>query len=149
VTATLAELMDAVADQIRDAVDDVTDVDVQVEPRMLLNPTPPAIDLYPADPSSDPDLRAFTNLVGGELLTVRARVSTADHTAGQDLLLALMDDEDPLSIVAAIQADETLGGLATSLDCRERSGFITFIDSASDAALLGATWTVVIVKARS
>lgn len=141
--------MDAVADQIRDAVDDVTDVDVQVEPRMLLNPTPPAIDLYPADPSSDPDLRAFTNLVGGELLTVRARVSTADHTAGQDLLLALMDDEDPLSIVAAIQADETLGGLATSLDCRERSGFITFIDSASDAALLGATWTVVIVKARS
>lgn len=149
VTATLAELMDAMADQIRDAMQDVTDVDVQVEPRMVLNPTPPTIDMYPADPSSDPDLRAMGEFLGGEIITVRARVSTADHDAGQDLLLALMDDEDPLSIVQAIQEDDTLGGVASTLDCRDRSGYITFIDSASDAALLGATWSVVVVKARS
>jgi hypothetical protein len=148
-TATLAEIMDALADQIWEAINNVLDVDVQVEPRMVLSPTPPTIDMYPADPSTDPDLRAFTDMLGGELIVVRARVQTADHEAGQDLLLALMDDEDDLSIVQAIQADPTLGGIASTLDCRERSGYITFIDSASDAALLGATWQVVVVKAKS
>jgi hypothetical protein len=49
----------------------------------------------PADPSADAQLGAFGDLVGGELITVRARVGTADTDAGQDLLLALMDDEDP------------------------------------------------------
>jgi hypothetical protein len=146
---TLAEVMDALADQIRDVLSDVTDVDVQVEPRIVLAPTPPTIDIYPADPSHDPELRGFADDIGGELLTVRARVTTADHEAGQDLLLALMDDEDPLSMVQAIKEDKTLGGVAGTLDVRERSGYITFLDSASDAALLGATWTVVVVKARS
>jgi hypothetical protein len=112
-TATLAEIMDALADQIWEAINNVLDVDVQVEPRMVLSPTPPTIDMYPADPSTDPDLRAFTDMLGGELIVVRARVQTADHEAGQDLLLALMDDEDDLSIVRAIQADPTLGGLAS------------------------------------
>lgn len=148
-TATLAEIMDALADQIRDALDDVTDVAVQVEGRMILSPTPPVIDIYPADPSNDQELRAFGDMVGGELLTVRARVNTADHEAGQELLLALMDDEDPLSIVQAIYDDKTLGGIAATLDCRGRSGYVTFIDTVAEAALLGATWDVVVVKAKS
>lgn len=147
--ATLAEIMDELAAQIRDALDDVTDVAVQVEPRIVLNPTPPVIDMYPGDPSMDPELRAFADTVGGELLTVRARVSTADHTAGQDLLLALMDDEDPLSVMLAIKDDKTLNGYAADVDIRERSGYITFIDSVSDASLLGCTWQVVVIKARS
>lgn len=147
--ATLAEIMDELADQIRDVLDDVTDVAVQVEPRIVLNPTPPVIDMYPGDPSNDPELRGFADMVGGEILTVRARVSTADHTAGQDLLLALMDDEDPLSVMLAIKDDKTLNGLAADLDVRERSGYITFIDSVSDGALLGCTWQVVVIKARS
>lgn len=148
-TATLAEIMDALADQIRGVIDDVTDVDVQVEPRMVLNPTPPCIDMYVGDPSADQELRSFGELIGGELLTIRARVGTADHYAGQDLLLALMDDEDPLSIAQAINEDRTLGGIASTLDLRDRSGYITFIDTLAEAALLGATWTVVVVKARS
>jgi hypothetical protein len=148
-TATLAEIMDALADQIRSVIDDVTDVDVQVEPRMILNPTPPCIDMYTADPSEDSELRAFGDSVGGELITVRVRVGTADHAAGQDLLLALMDDQDPLSLVEAMNENDTLDGLASSVYPRERSGYITFIDSASDAALLGATWQVVVIKAPS
>lgn len=148
-TATLAEIMDALADQIRDAMDNVTDVAVQVEPRIVLNPTPPVIDIYPADPSNDSALRAFGDLVGGELLTVRARVSTAEHEGGQDLLLAFMDDEDPLSVLLAIHDDDTLNGIASTLDVRGRSGYITFVDTVSDASLLGCTWDVVVVKAKS
>lgn len=146
--ATLAEIMDALADQIRGVIDDVTDIDVQVEPRMVLAPSPPTIDIYPADPSNDPDLRAFADDVGGDLLFVRARVGTADHDSGQDLLLAFMDNEDPLSLSQAITEDKTLGGLA-ALSLRSRSGFITFLDAAADAALLGAVWTVVVWKTGS
>ncbi len=148
-TATLAEVMDALADQIRDVVENVTDVAVQVESRIVLNPTPPTIDMYPADPSGDPELRAFADMVGGELLTVRARVSTVDHVAGQDLLLALMDDVDPLSLGAAIYEDKTLNGLAADIHLRERSGYVTFLDTGGDAQTLGFTWAVVVIKARS
>jgi hypothetical protein len=144
--ATLAEIMDALADQIRDVLADVTDVAVQVEPRWVTNPTPPCIDIYPADPSTDQDLRAFGELMGGELLTVRARVDMADSTAGQDLLLALMDDEDPLSVAAAINEDDTLGGLASTLDVRSRSGYVRFLESGEH---MGCVWGVVVVKARS
>jgi hypothetical protein len=143
--ATLAAIMDALADQIRGVIDDVTDVTVQVEPRWVTNPTPPSIDIYPADPSTDPDLRSFHEAFGGELLTVRARVDMSDSTAGQDLLLALMDDDDPLSVVAAIREDPTLGGIA-ELDVRSRSGYVRFVEGGDH---LGCLWNVLAIKARS
>lgn len=143
---TLAAIMDALADQIRGVLDDVTDVAVQVEPRWVTNPTAPCIDIYPADPSNEPELRAFSEQLGGELLTVRARVDMSDSTAGQDLLLAFMDDEDPLSIVQAINEDDTLGGLAASLDVRTRSGYVRFVEVGEH---MGCLWGLVVVKARS
>lgn len=145
-TATLAEIMDALATQIRGVLDDVTDVAVQVEPRWVVNPTAPCIDIYPADPSNDPDFRAFGELMGGELLTVRARVDMADSDAGQDLLLAFMDDAAPLSVAAAINEDNTLGGIAGSIDVRSRSGYVRFVESGEH---MGCLWGVVVVKARS
>lgn len=139
--------MDALATVIRNTLADVTDVAVQVEPRWVSNPTPPCIDIYPADPSTtDPDLRAFGELIGGELVTVRARVDLSDTVAGQDLLLAFMDDEDPLSIVAAVDTDKTLGGLADATDMRLRSGYVRFIESGDQ---IGCLWQFVIVKAHS
>lgn len=144
--ATLAEVMDALADQIRSVIDDVTDVAVQVEPRWVVNPTPPCIDMYPTDPSNDPELRAFGEHLGGELITVRARVDMSDNYAGQDLLLAFMDDEDPLSIVAAISEDDTLNGYAQTLDVRQRSGYVRFLEGADH---MGCLWNLVVVKARS
>ena len=143
--ATLAELMDAMADQIRGVLDDVTDVSVQVEPRWVVNPTPPCIDIYPADPSSDQDLRAFTELMGEPLFTVRARVDMADNVAGQDLLLAFMDEDDPLSIAAALEESD-LDGLATSVDVRSRSGYVRVVEGGD---FLGCLWQVVVTRARS
>lgn len=140
--------MDALADEIRDTLDDVTDIAVQVEGRMVLAPTVPCIDIYPTDPSEDPELAAFGEAKGGELLTIRARVSTADTNAGQDLLLAFMDDEDPLSIVTSI-TDETLNGKAATLSFRSQSGYREFPDLSGEGAFLGCLWNLVVVKARS
>lgn len=147
--ATLAAIMDGLADSIRTGVADVTDVDVQIEGRMVRSPTPPCIDMYPSDPSDDQDTAAFNEMVGGELITVRARVSTADAEAGEDLLLALMDDEDPLSVWAALEADPTLGGVASSVHVRARSGYRDFPDLSGEGSYLGCLWTVVVVKAHS
>lgn len=140
--------MDALADEIRATLDDVTDIAVQVEGRMVLAPTVPCIDIYPTDPSEDPELAAFGEAKGGELLTIRARVSTADTNAGQDLLLAFMDDEDPLSIVTSI-TDETLNGKAATLSFRSQSGYREFPDLSGEGAFLGCLWNLVVVKARS
>jgi hypothetical protein len=147
--ATLAQLLTALADQIRDSLDDVTDVAVQVEDRMVISPSAPCVDVYPGDPAADAQLGAFGDLVGGELITVRARVGTADTDAGQDLLLALMDDEDPLSIVQAINDDRTLGGCAQDTDVRGRSGYTLFPDSGGEGVLLGCLWAVVAIKGQS
>ena len=100
---SLIAIMDEMADTIRDAVEAVTDLDVQVEPRMVLNPTPPTVDIYPADISRDPETASFEALDGAYLLTVRARVTTADHETGQTLLLSFMDDTDELSLMAALE----------------------------------------------
>lgn len=147
---TLANIMDALADEIRDTVSTVTDIDVQVEGRMILSPTPPTIDIYPTDPATNQELAGFGHRMdpGGELLTIRARVSAADANAGQDLLLAFMDDDDPLSILNAI-ADENLGGLATSLSFESQSGYRDFPDLSGEGAWLGCLWTLTVVKAKS
>lgn len=141
--ATLFEIMEAMADQIRDALDDTTDIAVQVEPLWVSNPTPPTIDIYPADPSNAPEFRASGDIFGGENLIVRARVDLNDSTAGQELLLALMDDEDPLSIAAALSFDDTFGGWAQTSDVRSRSGYV------EQGEFMACFWEVVVVKGRS
>lgn len=149
--ATLADVMTALADQIRTAIAGVTDIDVQVEGRSVRSPSVPCIDMYPADPSDDQTLAAFGDVYGGEYVTVRARVSTADADAGEDLLLAFMDDEDDLSIAAAVDADPTLSGHTAAADVINRSGYRDFPIPGSDdkSAYLGCLWTVRLVKARS
>lgn len=147
--STLAEILDEMGAAIRNVIDDVTDVDVQVESRMVLNPSPPCIDMYPADPSNDQTLAGFADEIGGELIAVRVRVSTADHEAGQDLLLALMDDEDPLSVIAALNDEPTFNGTVSTMDIPSRSGYLLFPVPSGDGTLIGCLFNVVVVKARS
>lgn len=145
---TLAKIMNRLADEIRATLAETTDIDVQVEPRMVLSPTPPTIDIYPSDPSDDPELAAFGELHGAELLTIRARVSTADADAGQDLLLAFMDDADPLAIVNSI-SDTTLNGHAATMAFRSQSGYREFPDLSGEGSWIGCLWTLAVVKART
>lgn len=147
--AGLLAVMDALADQIRTTVAAVTDVDVQVEPRLVVNPTPPCIDIYPGDLGRDAESAAFDEISGGYFLTVRARVSTADNEAGQDLLLAFMDDTDGLSIGQAIMDDPTLNGYAASADVQAQTGYVLFPDPGGEGVLLGCQWTVLVIAGAS
>ena len=139
--------MDALATQIRGYMADTTDVAVQVEGRMILSPTPPSIDIYPADTARDPDSASFADLNGGYLLTVRARVNTADAVAGQNLLLAFMDDADNLCLAEAIEEDQTLDHYAASVSVQAQTGFVVFPEPSGEGAWLGAQWTTLVIPA--
>lgn len=156
--STVREIMDALEQKLQVAFDDALGderIRVTVTGRLEPFPTPPAVDIYPSDPFHGTDSASFGD--NGEInLTIRARVSTADSEAGQDFLLALMDDQDPdgLSVTEALQADQTLGGLASSVYVTGPSGFTQYIENTApvrniDAGqpgwLLGCEWKASII----
>jgi hypothetical protein len=149
-----AEILDALANQIQAQLSDSIGTadplidDLQVYQRMTWNPTPPTIDMYPGD---DPFQEQVGMGRGNNALyfTVRARVNTPEHEGAQDLLLAMMDPQDSLSVSAAITAAgtaspaKTLGGVVESVSVEGPSNFGIFTDPGPTAgSLLGCTWRV-------
>jgi len=97
-------------------------------------PTPPSIDVYPADPF---EFGAGFGLTSNRTyFVVRARVSMADSQAGSYLLLRLLDPEDTASVENALApincvVDNT-GGI---------SGFRRYSEDLAET-LLGCEWRV-------
>lgn len=114
--------------------------DLQIYPYFLLNPTPPAIDIYPGDPFQggagfDPRKKML-------FWTLRARWTTADPDASQQGLLSLLD---PAGLEAALLTDQTLGGTVDDIAVagESPSGYREYIaDTAVNGRLLGAEWRV-------
>jgi hypothetical protein len=153
VTAPLADLLDELAGVILAVVGpQVTETEVQVTGRRNFNPTPPSIDIYPADPFRDTlnSTAGFQEDAGELILTVRARVTTVDNIAGQDLLLRFMDEEDPIGVAAVLQEDQTLNGLASTVIVDGNSGYLQYLEGGVDGgALLGCEWRVRVIRAYS
>ncbi len=143
--STVAQIMDALADQLHDELDGVIE-GIQIEPRMNINPSPDpvAIDIYPGDPFQEPD--AFGHGENDIMLTVRARVNTPDSEGAPDALLALMDPQASTSLEQAVLSDATLGSTVGNLRMETpASNFGIFPDASGTAAFLGCTWTVRII----
>ena len=105
------------------------------------NPTPPSLDVYPANPFQDALTFGRSNYDFN--LLVRARVSTADHEAGQRLLLQLLDTNSTTSVVRAVKSDKTLGGKVSSLAVIAVTGLEMYRDmQGTDGAYMGSTWTL-------
>ena len=109
--------------------------ELQVDNRQNPNPSPPSIDVYPG---TEP----FTEQIGfgsgqrAYFFTVRARVQTSDNEAGQDLLLAMMDDADPKSVETALW---TVSGVKSVVG---PTPYAAFRDVGGQAEWLGCTWRV-------
>jgi hypothetical protein len=119
---------------------------MQIVGRMVSSPTPPTIDMYPGDLSRGTDAAAF-GTQGEHLFTVRARVNDSDSGGNQDLLIGFMDENNALGIAAALTSDTTLGGLATSLDCIDPTGYVTY--PFGDQSLIGFQFTCKVIRADS
>jgi len=140
--------MDEMAEKITTAVA-ANDWDVQVEPRMILNPTPPSVDIFPGDPSSGDDAAGFGDVSGEELFTVRARVAPTDHEANQDILLEFMDDLGDLSIAAAVLDDPTLNGHASGMHMVSKSGYVLEPKLDGSGFHIGCRWVFMVIRAQS
>lgn len=139
---SVLEIMDALAA----ALDDVlADSDVQVSGRMLINPTPPAVDIYPGGPLTDGELSGFGDPDGQLFFTVRARINTVDLDAAQDILLNMMDAQHELSVAAALMADQTADGSARSVEVDSPSGYTAY-RTPDGGPLLGCEWKVSVVR---
>ena len=72
-------------------------------------------------------------------------MSTADNTAGQDLLLALMDDENDLCVAIPLMSDPTLGGIVNDLAVQPGTGYGLY-PVADGSQLLGCTFLVTVIN---
>lgn len=136
--------MDALAAQIQDVLCGTANPLIerlQVEPRMVFNPTPPSIDVYPAEVFTETiafDEREFHFMV-------RVRVGTAENEGGQDLLLTMMDPRSAESVEGAILSDPTLGSTVDDISLTAQTGFGVFpAVAAGEGSLLGCTWDVTV-----
>jgi hypothetical protein len=138
------------AAQIHNALDGNTgDINIQVEPRMVLAPADVTIDIYPADAARDSQAAAFNDINGGYLLTVRTRMATPDFDSTYDLLLQLMDDQDDLCIPLALLDDPTLNGNAQTLDVLDPTGLRAYERVDGSGADLGWQFTCNVIAAQS
>jgi hypothetical protein len=126
--------MDAIAASLDPLT--VTVDGLQIVSGMNPDPTPPSIDIYPGGPSGTP-----VSMNGWEeMFTVRARVSTPDDMGAQEVLLSMMDVDGPASVIVALEADPSFGGVVGGSAVDTRSGFQPYPGSGGD--WLGCEWTV-------
>jgi hypothetical protein len=151
--ATIAQVMDAMAAQLENELTPYAPVVLHIEPRAFSVAETPAIDMLLANPTGlEAGLAGYNELYGGVPITIRVRVSTADLYSGEDVLLALMDDEGDLSIIKALDSDHSLGGNAQDIKWNDGfpwSGYTDFVDVNGDGLFLGSLLQVVVLKAMS
>lgn len=145
-TVENTDLLDAMAAAIENVVS-AAPVDMQVWPRYVAMPGSfPCIDMYPGDISRGTESAAF-GLNGEFNFTVRVRVQTSDADANQDLLLNMMDDVNALSVPMALLDEPTLGGLASSLDVVDVTGFVPY--GLGNDAPVGFQFIAKVIRAES
>ncbi len=139
---TLVQIMQALAGQLEDELGGTaspqTIEGLSVYPLLEVNPTPPAIDIYPDTPFQEPE--AFGPANNSLNFTVRARVNTPDNEGAQELLLSMMDPRANESVALAILSDTTLGGTVEYVTVEGPSDYGIFVEASGAGAFLSCTW---------
>lgn len=151
----LRDVLDAIAAQLEANLTPPDGVDLHIVGRAFSVPDTPAIDVYMIPATGlEEGLAGFGSHTryGAFPVAIRVRMSAADIIAGEDLLLDLMDEDGPLSIIAALDADRSLGGVVDSLTWGHGypwSGWQDFPMSDGNGFLLGSTMDLVVVTKQS
>lgn len=142
----LRDILDELVDVLRDALDG-SDPPLQIERGYVLNPSPPSVDVFVSDPAREFTAAGFGDVAGAYLITIRARVLTADTDAGQDLLISFMDHTDDLCIPAAVLTDPTLNGNAAMVGMVGQSGHRAYETPDGASAYLGCQFDFLVTPA--
>jgi hypothetical protein len=115
--------------------------DIQVSPYLLANPTPPVVCVIPGETTWD-----YTYGRGYDQLTMRVQlfVSLNLDVASQQTLDKYQAGSGALSVKQAIEAEETLGGVADSTSVVSTTGPQLFT-RADGVAVLMAEWNVQVI----
>ena len=112
----LAEILNALADQIEDGITMPAGIDLHVEPLPFPIAEAPNINMFITNPTGrEEGLGGFGSRVGGIPVAVTFRVPSTDVHVAIEMALGFMDADGPLSILAAIDADRTLGGVVDTI----------------------------------
>ena len=133
---SLLELTAGIASQLEQRLSAQITV-LQVTATANRNPTPPSIDVYPADPFQEPD--SFGPLNRQAAFVIRARVTDLDVDSGQTLLLEMMDPSSAKSVAAALAADPSFSGVCDDSVVEGPSGWGEYLDGSGET-LLGCQW---------
>ena len=147
----LLEIFQALAEQIDDNITMWDDWELHVEPTPFPIAESPNINMFPGDASGSDGTAGFVDLYGGVPISITFRVPSADLTAATAMALAFMDADGDLSILAAIDADRTLGGVVDSIGWDEWpwSRYLDFPVPDGDGILLGSALNIVVLPKAS
>lgn len=134
--ADLSDLRAAVAAAITAAVPDA-----QCTGYVLSDPTPPFFDIELAQPAVEYD-QSMSRGFDLWRLTVRCCVSYAADIAAQKRLDSFVKSSGASSVKQALEADQTLGGVAYTVHVTELSRYAPFQSRQTTSTYLGAEWTV-------
>lgn len=148
-----ADLVEALAQVIRDDVASelaTAGIDIEVEPFMVVEPSAPiCIDMFSAPSARTSAGAGFGDIAGFYVLTLRARASANDGYEAQAVLRDMIDDAHALSLAAAVEADSSLDGYATSV-AFDPEGFTGLEDfSTGKQLLVGCSWRLLVGVAQS
>lgn len=129
--ASLAQIRTAVAS----ACSTVTGK--QASAYLLMNPSAPWIDVYPAQVEYH---RAMSNGLDQWTLTVRAGVGLTTDRAAQVTLDEMLAESGSASVKAAIESSPTLGGVVEDVFVRSAGGYRIYQTAGGE--VLGCEWTV-------
>src|SRR5262245_55570540 len=138
----MQDIVEAIAAALQPLVAGIPEL--QIDPYINGLPTPPTVDVYP-DPGTFLERSAYGHGSWEAVFVVRARVSTADQYSGQVLLLGLMDPRSQTSVIGALEADPTLGGVVHDSNVEFPTGYGQLADPASEQPLLGVIWRVRVI----
>ena len=149
----LLEIFQALADQLDDNITMWDGWELHVEPSPFPIAEAPNINMLIANPTGLEDgLAGFADIYGGVPITLTFRVPSVDMIAAVEMALALMDVDGDLSILAAIDADRTLGGVVNSItwgDGFPWTGFTDLPQVDGNGVQLGSTLPIVVLPRAS
>ena len=117
----------------------------QVSRYALFNPTPPGFHLWP---SNVPDYHKTFGEPGVRLseveFTVQAFVAFSTDIGAQEIMDEYLEAAGPKSVVAAVESDKTLGGLADDIFTRLEQAYAAIV-TADNRPLLTSDWLVTVI----
>lgn len=111
---------------------------LQVSAYVLSNPTPPCVEIVPAEVQYDQALARGMDTV---TMTVRVFVGQASDKGAQQRLDLYLAPDGSGSVKAAIESDPTLVRTVADLHVTSATGYRVY----GDTALLGCEWTVEVI----